>query len=207
MWGGFWGGVMHPMTYQELCKYLSLNSNRKDKLTWEHLFAGTRDFVACNHLRSYKYYSDSIIYPDGFLGYPCASYEVFDTVSTSQSLRMDHIRHSGSYLYIWNTICLCHLALNEQICKRHSCQTQKYYSSGSRHETRQEKATTKQTSLCWCDSPEVLLELVWLSHTSFAASNWGRGKEESRFLYPPSVFTKQQWVEAHTVAGELSNTA
>ncbi|NXY45135.1 LIPR1 protein, partial [Ceuthmochares aereus] len=43
------------------------------------IWEGTRDFVACNHLRSYKYYSDSIIYPDGFLGYPCASYDVFET--------------------------------------------------------------------------------------------------------------------------------
>ncbi|NXJ74416.1 LIPR2 protein, partial [Trogon melanurus] len=43
------------------------------------IWEGTRDFVACNHLRSYKYYSDSIIYPDGFLGYPCASYDVFES--------------------------------------------------------------------------------------------------------------------------------
>ncbi|NXL48086.1 LIPR1 protein, partial [Podilymbus podiceps] len=43
------------------------------------IWEGTRDFVACNHLRSYKYYSDSIIYPDGFLGYSCPSYDVFDT--------------------------------------------------------------------------------------------------------------------------------
>ncbi|XP_021255822.1 pancreatic triacylglycerol lipase-like isoform X2 [Numida meleagris] len=41
------------------------------------IWEGTRDFVACNHLRSYKYYSDSIIYPDGFLGYACASYDAF----------------------------------------------------------------------------------------------------------------------------------
>ncbi|XP_059517525.1 pancreatic lipase-related protein 2-like isoform X1 [Myotis daubentonii] len=38
---------------------------------------GTRDPVSCNHLRSYKYYSSSILNPDGFLGYPCASYEEF----------------------------------------------------------------------------------------------------------------------------------
>ncbi|KAJ8789565.1 hypothetical protein J1605_022092 [Eschrichtius robustus] len=38
---------------------------------------GTRDFVACNHLRSYKYYADSILNPDGFAGFPCASYKVF----------------------------------------------------------------------------------------------------------------------------------
>ncbi|TKC48561.1 hypothetical protein EI555_016242, partial [Monodon monoceros] len=35
------------------------------------------DFVACNHLRSYKYYSSSILSPDGFLDYPCASYNEF----------------------------------------------------------------------------------------------------------------------------------
>ncbi|XP_014404363.1 PREDICTED: pancreatic lipase-related protein 2 [Myotis brandtii] len=28
-------------------------------------------------MRSHKYYSSSILYPDGFLGYPCASYEEF----------------------------------------------------------------------------------------------------------------------------------
>ncbi|XP_010078272.1 PREDICTED: inactive pancreatic lipase-related protein 1-like, partial [Pterocles gutturalis] len=43
------------------------------------IWEGTRDFVACNHLRSYKYYSDSIIYPDGFLGYACASYDGFES--------------------------------------------------------------------------------------------------------------------------------
>uniref|UniRef100_A0A8D2J807 Triacylglycerol lipase n=1 Tax=Varanus komodoensis TaxID=61221 RepID=A0A8D2J807_VARKO len=42
---------------------------------------GTRDFVACNHLRSYKYYSDSIIDPDGFLGYQCAAYNLFEAGS------------------------------------------------------------------------------------------------------------------------------
>uniref|UniRef100_A0A8P0P2G3 Triacylglycerol lipase n=1 Tax=Canis lupus familiaris TaxID=9615 RepID=A0A8P0P2G3_CANLF len=41
------------------------------------IWEGTRDFVACNHLRSYKYYSDSILNPDGFAGFPCASYNVF----------------------------------------------------------------------------------------------------------------------------------
>ncbi|KAM6184544.1 pancreatic triacylglycerol lipase [Rhynchocyon petersi] len=41
------------------------------------IWEGTRDFVACNHLRSYKYYSDSILNPDGFAGFPCASYASF----------------------------------------------------------------------------------------------------------------------------------
>uniref|UniRef100_A0A667GS25 Triacylglycerol lipase n=1 Tax=Lynx canadensis TaxID=61383 RepID=A0A667GS25_LYNCA len=42
-------------------------------------FLGTRDFVACNHLRSYKYYSESILNPDGFASYPCASYKAFES--------------------------------------------------------------------------------------------------------------------------------
>lgn len=44
----------------------------------EGIWEGTRDFVACNHLRSYKYYSDSILQPDGFAGYSCVSYNVFN---------------------------------------------------------------------------------------------------------------------------------
>lgn len=88
------------MTRQGLCQYLSTNGNGMKDLTWKHLFAGTRDFMACNHLRSYKYYSDSIIYPDGFLGYSCTSYDVFESVSTSQSLRMDCVKNSCSFLFI-----------------------------------------------------------------------------------------------------------
>ncbi|XP_028936154.1 inactive pancreatic lipase-related protein 1 [Ornithorhynchus anatinus] len=38
---------------------------------------GSREFVACNHLRSYKYYSESIINNDGFAAYPCDSYFAF----------------------------------------------------------------------------------------------------------------------------------
>lgn len=50
--------------------------------------------MACNHLRSYKYYSDSIVYPDGFLGYACGSYDAFK-VSVFQSLTMGHFKSSA----------------------------------------------------------------------------------------------------------------
>ncbi|XP_026997671.1 pancreatic triacylglycerol lipase-like isoform X2 [Tachysurus fulvidraco] len=43
------------------------------------IWEGTRDFVACNHLRSYKYYTDSILNPAGFLGYPCSNQEMFES--------------------------------------------------------------------------------------------------------------------------------
>uniref|UniRef100_A0A8C5XZH7 Triacylglycerol lipase n=1 Tax=Microcebus murinus TaxID=30608 RepID=A0A8C5XZH7_MICMU len=41
------------------------------------IWEGTSNFIACNHLRSLKYYLSSILNPDGFLGYPCASYNEF----------------------------------------------------------------------------------------------------------------------------------
>uniref|UniRef100_A0A8C3FB97 Triacylglycerol lipase n=1 Tax=Chrysemys picta bellii TaxID=8478 RepID=A0A8C3FB97_CHRPI len=43
------------------------------------IWGGLVDSVACNHLRSFKYYSDSIISPDGFLGYTSTSYDIFQT--------------------------------------------------------------------------------------------------------------------------------
>ncbi|MCJ8730624.1 hypothetical protein PDJAM_G00186700 [Pangasius djambal] len=43
------------------------------------IWEGTRDFVACNHLRSYKYYSDSILNPEGFLGYPSSDQTMFES--------------------------------------------------------------------------------------------------------------------------------
>ncbi|XP_059517535.1 pancreatic lipase-related protein 2-like [Myotis daubentonii] len=55
------------------CQKNTLSSIVDKNDFWE----GTRDLVSCNHLRSYKYYSSSILNPDGFLGYPCASYEEF----------------------------------------------------------------------------------------------------------------------------------
>ena len=65
-------------------------------------FKGTRDFVACNHLRSYKYYADSILNPDGFAGFPCASYSAFSEVSTSFLAPEGFCDHHFSWL-VWFT--------------------------------------------------------------------------------------------------------
>eukprot|EP00079_Xenopus_tropicalis_P019911 XP_012810166.1 PREDICTED: pancreatic triacylglycerol lipase-like [Xenopus tropicalis] len=43
------------------------------------IWQGTRDFVACNHLRSYKYYTNSILKRDGFVGFPSSTYDTFKT--------------------------------------------------------------------------------------------------------------------------------
>ncbi|KAG8440349.1 hypothetical protein GDO86_006195 [Hymenochirus boettgeri] len=45
------------------------------------IWQGTRDFVACNHLRSYKYYINSILKHDGFVGFPSSSFSSFSTGS------------------------------------------------------------------------------------------------------------------------------
>ena len=65
-------------------------------------FKGTRDFVACNHLRSYKYYADSILNPDGFAGFPCASYSDFSAVSTLFLAPEGFCDHRFSWL-VWFT--------------------------------------------------------------------------------------------------------
>ncbi|XP_011357615.1 pancreatic triacylglycerol lipase [Pteropus vampyrus] len=43
------------------------------------IWEGASNFVACNHLRSFKYYNDSILNPDGFAGFPCDTYKAFTT--------------------------------------------------------------------------------------------------------------------------------
>ncbi|KAG2462914.1 LIPR2 protein, partial [Polypterus senegalus] len=48
-----------------------------DIIDIDGIWEGTRNFVACNHLRPYKYYTESIQNNNGFMGYPCSSYESF----------------------------------------------------------------------------------------------------------------------------------
>ncbi|KAM4702743.1 pancreatic lipase-related protein 2-like [Rhinophrynus dorsalis] len=43
------------------------------------VWQGASDIVACNHLRSYKYYTESITSPDGFVGFSSPSYKAFQT--------------------------------------------------------------------------------------------------------------------------------
>ncbi|XP_078080482.1 pancreatic lipase-related protein 2-like [Mustelus asterias] len=42
------------------------------------IWEGTRNFAACSHLRSYKYYTASITTKTGFMGIPCKSYDDFE---------------------------------------------------------------------------------------------------------------------------------
>ncbi|XP_072335566.1 pancreatic lipase-related protein 2-like isoform X2 [Scyliorhinus torazame] len=47
------------------------------------IWEGTRNFAACNHLRSYKYYTESITTRNGFVGIPCTNYDDFTAGSCS----------------------------------------------------------------------------------------------------------------------------
>ncbi|CAH2323206.1 pancreatic triacylglycerol lipase-like [Pelobates cultripes] len=47
------------------------------KIQLDHIWEDVGDAFACNHLRSYKYYTESILSPEGFVGYPANSYETF----------------------------------------------------------------------------------------------------------------------------------
>uniref|UniRef100_A0A5F7ZN57 Triacylglycerol lipase n=2 Tax=Macaca TaxID=9539 RepID=A0A5F7ZN57_MACMU len=62
------------------------------------IWQGTRDFAACNHLRSYKYYTDSIVNPDGFAGFPCASYNVFTAWRYKVSVTLSGKKVTGHVL-------------------------------------------------------------------------------------------------------------
>ena len=45
------------------------------------LLPGTKKFDACNHVRAYQYYSESMVKSQGFVGFPCSDKGSFDAVS------------------------------------------------------------------------------------------------------------------------------
>lgn len=44
-------------------------------------FPGNKKFDACNHVRAHQYYSESIVKPQGFVGFPCSDKTSFAAVS------------------------------------------------------------------------------------------------------------------------------
>ncbi|XP_008581536.1 PREDICTED: pancreatic triacylglycerol lipase-like isoform X2 [Galeopterus variegatus] len=50
---------------------------RSTDINADKIEKGIIDSVSCNHLRSYEFYTASVINPDGFAGFPCTSYEDF----------------------------------------------------------------------------------------------------------------------------------
>uniref|UniRef100_A0A8C8TU32 Triacylglycerol lipase n=1 Tax=Peromyscus maniculatus bairdii TaxID=230844 RepID=A0A8C8TU32_PERMB len=64
------------------------------------IWEGTQNFAACNHLRSYKYYASSILNPDGFLGYPCTSYEEFQQWRYKVSVTLSGEKKLSGYILV-----------------------------------------------------------------------------------------------------------
>ncbi|KAK1164314.1 inactive pancreatic lipase-related protein 1-like [Acipenser oxyrinchus oxyrinchus] len=48
-------------------------------LDLDGIWEGTTNFVACNHNRAIKYFTESITIPEGYLGFPCADYNTFQS--------------------------------------------------------------------------------------------------------------------------------
>ncbi|XP_060697791.1 inactive pancreatic lipase-related protein 1-like [Hemiscyllium ocellatum] len=41
------------------------------------IWQGTKNFLSCNHFRAVRYFSESVVSPDGFLAFPCGSEKEF----------------------------------------------------------------------------------------------------------------------------------
>ncbi|KAM9847480.1 inactive pancreatic lipase-related protein 1-like [Aulostomus maculatus] len=60
----------------ELMPGCQANKGRPTEL--DDIWQGTKKFDACNHLRAYQYYSESMVKPQGFVGYPCSDVASFE---------------------------------------------------------------------------------------------------------------------------------
>ncbi|OXB51936.1 UNVERIFIED_CONTAM: hypothetical protein H355_010375 [Colinus virginianus] len=67
------GGTLMPG-----CNDFLIDMKRSD---FEALIADTTVFGSCHHSRSHEFYFKSILYPTGFVGYPCETYEDFKSIS------------------------------------------------------------------------------------------------------------------------------
>ncbi|XP_076021606.1 inactive pancreatic lipase-related protein 1-like [Genypterus blacodes] len=52
-------------------------ANKGKPSSLDAIWEGTAKFDSCNHVRSYKYYSESLIKPYGFVGFACQDMETF----------------------------------------------------------------------------------------------------------------------------------
>uniref|UniRef100_UPI0037E7B78E inactive pancreatic lipase-related protein 1-like n=1 Tax=Semicossyphus pulcher TaxID=241346 RepID=UPI0037E7B78E len=53
------------------------SANRGKPSDLDAFWEGTKKFDACNHVRAYQYYSESIVKPQGFVGFPCSDKDSF----------------------------------------------------------------------------------------------------------------------------------
>ncbi|XP_030298608.1 inactive pancreatic lipase-related protein 1 isoform X1 [Sparus aurata] len=76
-------GMSHPMGHidfypngGELMPGCSTNRGKPTDL--DAIWEGTKKFDACNHVRAYQYYSESMVKSQGFVGFPCSDKGSFD---------------------------------------------------------------------------------------------------------------------------------
>ncbi|XP_056251772.1 inactive pancreatic lipase-related protein 1-like [Seriola aureovittata] len=53
------------------------SANKGKPSDLDAIWEGTVKFDACNHVRAYQYYSESIVKPQGFVGFPCSDEDSF----------------------------------------------------------------------------------------------------------------------------------
>ncbi|XP_034537871.1 inactive pancreatic lipase-related protein 1-like [Notolabrus celidotus] len=53
------------------------SSNRGKPSDLDAFWEGSKKFDTCNHVRAYQYYSESIVKPKGFVGFPCSDKDSF----------------------------------------------------------------------------------------------------------------------------------
>ncbi|XP_034463795.1 inactive pancreatic lipase-related protein 1-like isoform X1 [Hippoglossus hippoglossus] len=53
------------------------SANRGKPTDLDAFWEGTKKFDGCNHARAYQYYSESMVKPQGFVGYPCPNKDSF----------------------------------------------------------------------------------------------------------------------------------
>ncbi|XP_037128327.1 inactive pancreatic lipase-related protein 1-like [Syngnathus acus] len=53
------------------------NANRGTFTDLDAVWQGTKKFDACNHVRAYQYYQESMVKPQGFVAYPCPDAATF----------------------------------------------------------------------------------------------------------------------------------
>ncbi|XP_070772224.1 inactive pancreatic lipase-related protein 1-like [Enoplosus armatus] len=53
------------------------SANKGNPIDLDAIWEGTIKFDACNHVRAYQYYSESVVKPQSFVGFPCSDKDSF----------------------------------------------------------------------------------------------------------------------------------
>uniref|UniRef100_A0A8C6SSZ6 Triacylglycerol lipase n=1 Tax=Neogobius melanostomus TaxID=47308 RepID=A0A8C6SSZ6_9GOBI len=76
-------GVSEPIGHVDFYpnggeKMPGCSANNGKPTNLDNIWQGTVKFDGCNHVRAYQFYTESIIKPQGFIGFPCADKNNFD---------------------------------------------------------------------------------------------------------------------------------